>query len=456
MKILANLREKSQKWFDELARRAPARLTLVIFLCIIAVFSGLLMLPIATAGTASASVVDALFTGTSAVCVSGLTVLPTETYWSGFGLLVIMLGIKIGGLGVMTLASMLSLAVSRHIGLTTRLLAAGEKSSNLGEVGSLVKLALGISLSVEGIVAALFFPYFLSLDFGVLRSAWYSIFMAISVFNNTGFVILPDGMTSHAADFAMIAPIIVGAFIGGLGFPVAMDLRRNWRHPRRLTLHSKLTLVTTTALMAIGGLLTALIEWNNPDTYQKLGLGGKLFASVLAGVNTRSVGISTVDVADMHQSSWFLMDIMMFIGGGTASTAGGIKVTTVAVMVLAIIAEIRGDRDLEAFGRRIGAHTVRLAVAVVAMGALIVGVSTTLMLILTDLPLAQVLFETTSAFGNVGLSTGITPHLPDSAKILLILLMFTGRVGTMTFGAALAVRLRRRVIRYPEESPSIG
>ena len=445
MKILANLREKSQKWFDELARRAPARLTLVIFLCIIAVFSGLLMLPIATAGTASASVVDALFTGTSAVCVSGLTVLPTETYWSGFGLLVIMLGIKIGGLGVMTLASMLSLAVSRHIGLTTRLLAAGEKSSNLGEVGSLVKLALGISLSVEGIVAALFFPYFLSLDFGVLRSAWYSIFMAISVFNNTGF-----------ADFAMIAPIIVGAFIGGLGFPVAMDLRRNWRHPRRLTLHSKLTLVTTTALMAIGGLLTALIEWNNPDTYQKLGLGGKLFASVLAGVNTRSVGISTVDVADMHQSSWFLMDIMMFIGGGTASTAGGIKVTTVAVMVLAIIAEIRGDRDLEAFGRRIGAHTVRLAVAVVAMGALIVGVSTMLMLILTDLPLAQVLFETTSAFGNVGLSTGITPHLPDSAKILLILLMFTGRVGTMTFGAALAVRLRRRVIRYPEESPSIG
>ena len=382
--------------------------------------------------------------------------LPTETYWSGFGLLVIMLGIKIGGLGVMTLASMLSLAVSRHIGLTTRLLAAGEKSSNLGEVGSLVKLALGISLSVEGIVAALFFPYFLSLDFGVLRSAWYSIFMAISVFNNTGFVILPDGMTSHAADFAMIAPIIVGAFIGGLGFPVAMDLRRNWRHPRRLTLHSKLTLVTTTALMAIGGLLTALIEWNNPDTYQKLGLGGKLFASVLAGVNTRSVGISTVDVADMHQSSWFLMDIMMFIGGGTASTAGGIKVTTVAVMVLAIIAEIRGDRDLEAFGRRIGAHTVRLAVAVVAMGALIVGVSTMLMLILTDLPLAQVLFETTSAFGNVGLSTGITPHLPDSAKILLILLMFTGRVGTMTFGAALAVRLRRRVIRYPEESPSIG
>ena len=208
--------------------------------------------------------------------------------------------------------------------------------------------------------------------------------------------------------------------------------------------------------MAIGGLLTALIEWNNPDTYQKLGLGGKLFASVLAGVNTRSVGISTVDVADMHQSSWFLMDIMMFIGGGTASTAGGIKVTTVAVMVLAIIAEIRGDRDLEAFGRRIGAHTVRLAVAVVAMGALIVGVSTMLMLILTDLPLAQVLFETTSAFGNVGLSTGITPHLPDSAKILLILLMFTGRVGTMTFGAALAVRLRRRVIRYPEESPSIG
>lgn len=456
MKTLGNLRGRSQKWFDELARRAPARLTLGIFLAIIATATALLSLPIATRSRQPAPFVDALFTGTSAVCVTGLTVVPTETYWSAFGLVVILLGMKIGGLGIMTLASMLSLAVSRHIGLTARLLAAGEKNSQLGEVGSLVKMALVVSLSVEGILAALFFPHFLTLDYGILRSAWYAIFMAISVFNNAGFVVMPGGMGQFAADFAFLIPIILGAAIGALGFPVALDLARNWRNLKHLTLHSKLTITTYVSLILVGGSLNAIIEWNNPRTLGELDLGGKILSAFLGGTNTRSLGITTIDVGQMHQSSWFLSDIMMFIGGGSASTAGGIKVTTFAVMVLAIVAEIRGNRDIEAFGRRIGAATVRLSVAVVAMGALIVGVATTLMLILTDLPLAQVLFEVISAFGTVGLSTGISGALPASAKILLTILMFTGRVGTMTFGAALAMRRRRRVIRFPEEALSIG
>ncbi|MCI6585494.1 MAG: potassium transporter TrkG [Mobiluncus porci] len=456
MKAWENLRIRSQKWFDELARRAPARLTLAIFLGIIAIATLLLSLPIATRSRVPATFVDALFTGTSAVCVTGLTVVPTETYWSTFGLIVILLGMKIGGLGVMTLASMLSLAVSRHIGLTARLLAAGEKNSHLGEVGSLVKMALLVSLSVEGMLALLFFPHFLRLDYGILRSFWYAIFMAVSVFNNAGFVILPGGMGQFASDFAFLIPVIVGMIIGALGFPVALDLARNWRNLRLLSLNSKLTITTYLSLVLVGGSINAVIEWNNPRTFGELDLAGKLLAAFLGGANTRSLGISTVDVGQMHQSSWFVSDIMMFIGGGSASTAGGIKVTTFAVMVLAIVAEIRGNRDIEAFGRRIGPSTVRLAVAVVAMGALIVGVSTTLMLILTDLPLAQVLFEVISAFGTVGLSTGITATLPASAKVLLSVLMFTGRVGTMTFGAALAMRTRRRVIRFPEEAPSIG
>lgn len=456
MQFLVNLRLKTQKRFDDLARRAPARLTLGVFFAIIALATALLCLPISTRTRVPAPFVDALFTGTSSVCVTGLTVVPTDTYWSMFGLVVILLGMKIGGLGVMTLASVLSLAVSRHIGLTARLLAAGEKNSQLGEVGSLVKMALAVSLSMEGFLTVLFFPHLLSLNYGIPRSAWYSVFMAVSVFNNAGFVVLPGGMEQFAGDFALLFPIIFGSIIGALGFPVGLDLARNWRKPSLLSLHSKLTLTTYLSLVVVGGALNAAIEWNNPRTFGGLGIGSKMLAALLGGSNTRSLGISTIDVGSMHQSSWFLSDIMMFIGGGSASTAGGIKVTTFAVMVLAILAEIRGNRDIEAFGRRIGPSTVRLAVAVVAMGALIVGTAATLMLIFTNLPLAQVLFEVISAFGTVGLSTGITPLLPASGKVLLVVLMFTGRVGTMTFGAALAMRSRNRVIRFPEEAPSIG
>ncbi len=456
LKFFANLREKSGKWFDELARRAPARLTLAVFLSIIVVHTAILCLPISTRDPGRARFVDALFTSTSAVCVTGLTVVPTDTYWSPFGLVVIMLGVEIGGLGVMTLASMLSLAVSRHIGLTARLLAAGEKKSSLGEVGSLGKMALLVSVSVESVIALMLFPEFIRQDYGVGMSAWYAVFMAVSVFNNAGFVIVPGGVEQFVSDFGIIGPMCLGVFIGAIGFPVSLDLARNWRRPKHLSLHSKLTITTYLALAVVGGGITGAIEWDNPRTLGALDLPGKLLAALLGAFNTRSLGISTVDVGSMHEASWFVSSIMMFIGGGSASTAGGIKVTTFAVMVLAIVAEVRGNRDIEAFGRRIGPSTVRLAVAVVAMSSLVIGLSTAGLLLLTDLPLSEALFEVNSAFGTVGLSTGITGSLPDSGKFLLSLLMFTGRVGSMTFGAALAMRNRRRVIRFPEEAPNIG
>lgn len=456
MKFLTNLREKTGKWFDELARSAPARLTLAAFIIVIMLVTALLCLPVSRKGPGSAPLVDALFTATSAVCVTGLTTVPTDTYWSPFGLIVILLSVEIGGLGVMTLASMLSLAVSRHIGLTARLLAASEKKSQLGDVGSLGKMALMVSVSVESVIVLMLFPQLLQEGHDIGHAAWYAIFMSVSVFNNAGFVIIPGGMEQFVSDVGIIGPVCLGVFIGALGFPVALDLARNWRRPKHLSLHSKLTITTYVALLAVGGGINAIIEWNNPKTLGALDLPGKILSALLGGFNTRSLGVSTIDVGSMNEASWFVSDIMMFIGGGSASTAGGIKVTTFAVMVLAILAEVRGNRDIEAFGRRIGPGTVRLSVAVVSMGAVIVGAATALMLLLTDLPLSRGLFEVLSAFGTVGLSTGVTPDLPSSAKVLLSILMFTGRVGTMTFGAALAMRNRRRVIRFPEEAPNIG
>lgn len=456
MKFWQTLRETTQKWWSDFARKKPARFTLLVFFCIIVLVTGLLMLPISTAGSRPASFVDALFNGTSAVCVTGLTTVPTDSYWSTFGLVVLMFGIKIGGLGVMTLASILSLAVSRHIGLSARILAAGEKNSKLGEVGSLIKMVVLVSITVELSMAVLFFPQFMAMKYGIGQSAWYAIFMAISVFNNCGMVVIPGGMQQFASNFGIFFPLTVGAAIGALGFPVALDVARNWKHPRKFSLHTKLTLTTYGALTVVGGAIVAILEWDNPATFGRLEPMGRFLATVLHGVNARSLGISNVDFSEATQATWFIDDIMMFIGGGSASTGGGIKVTTFAVMVLAILAEIRGDRDIEVFGRRIGPSTVRLAVAVVALGAVIVGAATTIMLEITGLPLSEVLLEVISAFGTVGLSTGITANLPDSAKILLSLLMFTGRLGTMTFGAALAMRTRRKVVRFPEEAPSIG
>ena len=254
----------------------------------------------------------------------------------------------------------------------------------------------------------------------------------------------------------MLVPIGLGTVVGAIGFPVVTDITERWRTPRRWTLHTKLTLSMYGLLTVVGSLLLALTEWTNPATLGDLDTGSKILNVLLAGVNTRSSGLSALDVSQMRPQTHFVQDILMLIGGGSASTAGGIKVTTFAVLMIAVLAEARGDRDLEAFGRRIPVKVVRLAVAVTLIGVSMVCGAVVLLLTLTDLSLDAILFETISAFATVGLSTGITPDLPAAAKYVLAVLMYAGRTGTMTVAAALALRERRRVIRMPEERPIIG
>jgi len=442
---------------DHVAQHSPARLALMVFAAIVAVVTALLSLPAATRSGERAPFVDALFTAVSAVCVTGLTTVDTATYWSGFGQAVIIVGVQIGGLGVMTLASILGLAVSRRIGLTQRLLTASETgTTRLGEVGTLVRAVIAASVLVELAVFLVLVPRFLALGEPLGRALWDALFMAVSIFNNAGFLILEDGLEPFVGDWWMCLPIIVGGAIGALGFPVILNLAERVRHTRRLSLHSKLTL-TTYALLAVGGTIAfAVVEWGNAASLGRLPVADRVLASLLAGVNTRSSGLATVDVADLSDTTWFLQDALMFVGGGSASTAGGIKVTTFAVLVLAIVAEARGDRDVEAFGRRIGTTTIRLAVAVAFLGATLVGVGALLLLVTTDHHLELVVFEVISAFATVGLSTGITPGLPDAAKYVLAALMFAGRLGTITLAGALALRQRRRVIRMPSEPPIVG
>ncbi|MFY9263379.1 MAG: TrkH family potassium uptake protein [Actinomycetaceae bacterium] len=445
-----------RRYINSLARRSPARLAMLVFAGIILLVTALLMLPFAHSGPGSAGFIEALFTATSGVCVTGLTVVDMATYWTPFGQAIVALGVQIGGWGVMVLASLLALAVSRRLGLTQRMLAATETKSDLGDIGVLLRAVVITSLVVEGILTLAFLPTFTGVTSSFLAAISHSIFMGISTFNNAGFVILPDGLGPFAGSWAVGLPIVFGTIIGAVGFPVTLNVVRNLRSPRKWTLHTKITLVTYMALLGFAVVMVGLLEWNNPASIGALEGSERVIATLLHGTTPRSSGISTLDIGAMHESTWFVMDILMFIGAGSASTGGGIKVSTFAVLVLAILAEARGDRDTEAFGKRIPPDIIRLAISATFLGSFMVGTGTLLILHLTDLPLSRVIFDVISAFATCGLSTGITPDLPDSALVVLVVLMYLGRVGTMTFAAALALRHRRRVIRLPEERPVIG
>ena len=438
------------------ARFYPARLAVIVFAAIIIVVTFLLSLPIATTSGERANFLDALFTATSAVCVTGLSTVDIATYWSAFGHVVIIMAAAVGGLGVMTLASLLSLAVSRHVGLTQRMLAASENQSRLGDVGRLLRAVIYTAAGCELALTLMLLPRFLGHGLDLGHALWYAVFMALSIFNNAGFVIMPESLGAYATDWGIGLPIILGTFMGAVGFPVILDIVGRRRGPRSWSLHTKLTLTTYLALTITSSVAIATFEWSNPLTYGALPTSGKILTALINGVNARSSGLSTIPPEHMHEATWFLQDALMFVGGGSASTAGGIKVSTFSVLILAIFAEARGDQDIEAFGRRITPSIVRLSVAVAFIGASIVGIATLLLLQMTDLSLDRILFEVISAFATVGLSTGITPTLPVGAKYVIVALMFIGRVGTMTAASALALRERRRVIRMPEASPMIG
>jgi Trk-type K+ transport system membrane component len=442
---------------DRLARQLPVRLAIGTFVAAIGIFTVLLSMPWATASGHRAPFVDALFTATSAVCVTGLVTVPTGTYWSTAGQVAILAAIALGGLAVMTIASVLALAVSRRIGLTQRLIADSEmKTRRLGEIGSLVRAVVVTSTTLEIAIALLIVPRLRILGESDGQAAWHGIFYAVSAVNNAGFVPTADGLTPYVSDWWVLMPLIIGVFIGSLGLPVILELSRNLRNPRRWTLHTKLTLVTSVTLAVAGSVLVAAFEWTNPHTLGRLSGSARMLASLFAGVMPRSGGFSTVAVGQMHQGTWLVDDALMFVGGGSASTAGGIKVTTLAVMILAIVAEARGDRDVEAFGRRVPREALQVAIAVTLVSATVVLVACLLLLAITGWTLDRVLFEVVSAFSTTGLSTGLTGQLPVAGKYIVTVLMFIGRVGTMTFAGALALRNRRRIIRLPEERPIIG
>jgi potassium uptake TrkH family protein len=436
----------------------PARIVPIAFLLAIAVGTVLLLLPIARQGPGGATPLVALFTATSAVCVTGLSVVDTPTYWSPFGQVIILGLIQVGGLGIVTLATLLGLLVSRRLGLSQRLLAQAEiRSVGLGSVRALVLRVVATMLVIESVLAAILAGRFwLGYDYPFGKAVWYGIFHGVSAFNDAGFTLFSDNMVGFVGDWWICLPLVLAVIVASLGFPVLFELVQEVRKPATWTVHTRLTVVGTAILLAVGFSFVLAFEWGNPGTLGPLGVGDKILAALFQGAMPRTAGFNSVDYGQATQETIALTDALMFIGGGSAGTAGGIKVTTFFLLGYVIWAEVRGEPDVVVGRRRIADSAQRQALTVALLGLTVAAAGTLALLLLADEPLDALLFEGVSAFATAGLSTGITGTLPASAQLVLVMLMYVGRVGTVAVASAMALRVRQRLYRYPEERPIVG
>lgn len=457
MPVPRQLRKSPRLLLSSLVRGSPARLALLVFALVALVFTLLLSLPAAAADGNATPLHDALFTAVSAVTVTGLVTVNTAEHWSFFGQVVILLGIQVGGLGIVTMASLLARAVTRQLGVRSKLLAQqGIGTGKLGEVGNLLRTVVLTTLAIELALAIMLVPSFIIADQSVTLGLWHGIFYAISSFNNAGFVSHVDGLAGFSDNLWILIPIMIGVFIGSLGFPVFMVLMATKFEFRKWTVHTKLTLLVTTILLAAGAMIWAVFEWSNTATIGDMSVGDKIFHALFASTMMRSGGFSIVDPSASGPVTLLATDALMFAGGGSASTAGGIKVTTVAVLFLAIIAEARGDSDVRVFGRTITEGALRVAISVLFLAATLILIATGLIMAVSSAPLDRILFEVISAFATCGLSVGLSEELPPTGKYVLSVLMFAGRIGPISLAAALSIRQRRQLYRFPNESPIIG
>ncbi len=436
----------------------PAQVGVAAFAVAVFLVTALLMLPAAAEPGQSTSFRTAFFTATSAVCVTGLAVVDTPTHWSTFGELVILGGIQAGGFGIMTLASLLALLTSRRLGLRSRLLTRWEtRAEGLGDVRRVLRGVALTALVVEGLVAvALTLRFWLGLDMPLGTAAYRGLFHGVSAFNNAGFSLFSTNLVSFVSDPYVCLPIAAAVVLGGLGFPVLFELRRELRSPATWSLHTKVTLLTTALLLVGGTSLITAFEWANPSTLGPLSVPGKLLAGFFSGVQPRTAGFNSLDYGAMNSTSLVVTDGLMFIGGASASTAGGIKVTTFMVLFFAILAEVRGEPHVDAFRREVPYPVLRQALTVALLGVALVVSGTLVLLAVSGQSLDRALFEVISASSTVGLSTGITPTLPPAGQYLLVVLMFLGRIGPVTLATALVLRERRRLYRRPEERMLVG
>lgn len=440
---------------------STTHIILLSFLLVILVGSGLLSLPFAAAEGVSVPYVDALFTATTATCVTGLVTVTTATAWSGFGQAVILLLIQIGGLGVITVVSWLMVLMHRKLSLSDNLLLQDAFNVNtLSGLAKFVKKVVVGTFVVEG-VGALLYMIVLVPQFG-LRGVWMSVFNAVSAFCNAGMDVIGDNsLLDYATHPLMNGVTSVLIILGGLGYIVWWDVLRVLRLPRRgwryLTLHSKIVLSATAILLLGGAAVILAAEYHNPATIGEMGLWDKLQCAFFQSVTTRTAGFAGIPQEGLTSAGALASMFLMFVGGSPVGTAGGVKTATVAVLCATAYRTITGRQQIGLFQRSLSANTVRKAVAVVGMSLTVLMVSTLALSMVMDASLTDIAYETVSATATVGLSRGLTPLLDGWGKLIIIATMYFGRIGPISLAIALGTRKEERnVITDPEEDVSVG
>ena len=443
----------------------PTQMMVLGFAMVILIGAFLLNLPIASQGGKSVGEINALFTATSAVCVTGLIAVDTATHWTTFGQVVIITLIQIGGLGFMTIATLFALIAKKKINLKERLLI--QESLNQFDLSGLVKLTrhvLMITFVIEGLGALVLSTQFVP-EFGFGKGVWYSVFHSISAFCNAGFDLMGTvsgpftSLTSYVNNFTVSATICSLILLGGLGFPVILDIIKVQKF-KKLAIHSKIVLVTTAIVTAISVVVIFIVEFNNPETMGSLSFGNKMLASIFQSVTARTAGFNTIDLSLMHQGGIFVIIVLMFIGASPASTGGGIKTTTVATVALCVKSSVLGKEDVEVYGRRLDMSVVKksmgiffIAVTTVSLGTLLISITE------PHFSLVDAWFEVMSALTTAGLSIGGSPSLSLVGKIIIMCYMFMGRVGSLTLVMALTAKTAKSKnthIRYPEGKILVG
>lgn len=437
-------------------RLSAARLIVLGFAGFILIGTVLLKLPVSVP-EGGISWTNAFFESASAVTVTGLQVVTPATDFSPFGQGMLAVLIQIGGIGIMTVTTLGALLVGRRIAFRN-LLIVREEMQSPGTPASILRLVgqvafITVTLELAGIVFLT--ADFLRLGFEPLKAIGYAAFHSISAFCNAGFDIFERGVPFYDSDAILNLTFIALIILGGLGFPVLVNLY-SYRKVRYLTLHSKLVLAPTVALLLVGIISVAVLEWTNPQTLGGEPLGTRVLESIFQGVTPRTAGFSTVVYSDMRDSTILLQVVLMFIGAAPASTGGGIKVTTLAFVYLILLSQVRGEEEVTAYRRRIPRSLIAKTLSVLALAATLAILGAILLVASNNLTFEVALFESTSALGTVGLSLGPTPDLTTFGKLLLVFLMFVGRLGPITLVVALSERSHRKRYTYPEEEIAIG
>ncbi|MDY6228773.1 MAG: TrkH family potassium uptake protein [Clostridium sp.] len=426
------------------------------FLAVIIIGAVILSLPISSRSGEPTNFLDAIFTSTSAVCVTGLITLDTSTHWSTFGQTVIMALIEIGGLGFMSFTVLISLILGKKITLRERLVM--QEAMNTFSIQGLVRMVkyvLIFTVSVQFFGALLLSTQFVP-EYGIIKGFFYSIFHSISAFCNAGFDLFGTSLVGYSNNTVVILVISALIIIGGLGFTVLLELY-DFKGIKKLSLHAKIVIITTLILIFGGTLLMLLFEHKNPQTIANMNIKDKLLNSFFASVTPRTAGFNSISTSGMTLASKILTVILMLIGGSPGSTAGGLKTVTCAILVLTVISVIRGREDTEVFGRRLTKEIVYKSFIIVFIGlSLVIGVTMILSYTEVGASFIDLLYETSSALGTVGLTLGLTPNLSSLGKIFIMIMMYLGRVGPLTVMLALTRKRKKSGYKYPEGKILIG